>query len=312
MKAELLEEIINCLPKGKTHFIYFHGAYVVKMLSMLLPAKTNLKAIKSTPFSVLLKQPIIKPLVSSCGDGYIKRSDIECLWQEPRLDFLLSLDRWQAKGFGGWYQSSRTGDNLVLQLNLPHHHIRKFRRWMGNGSTSTLNYEYLSHPVQRIKGNRLFRDTLAWSRIDLDFDYNEALIEEIQSDAVRYITYIREIDSTRDAKSARYREEYLNWFNAYEQNWMQAMLSAAIWFIYEELGINRIYIHTAKSGWQVKHMPEYSKPPASIYSKLPRQFGFKRTWAAPQFLLKTRKYQKLIREQPDIDFYFINMNQFKQ
>lgn len=34
-----------------------------------------------------------------------------------------------------------------------------------------------------------FRDTLAWSRIDFDFDTGEALIEEIQSDWVRRVKH---------------------------------------------------------------------------------------------------------------------------
>ena len=89
------------------------------------------------------------------------------------------------------------------------------------------------------------------------------------------------------------------------------MTASTIWFIKQELGIERIYMHTARSGWQVKKMCNTVHAPRSLYTDLPRKFAFKRTWAAPEFLLETRCYKQLIRKQPDIDFYQLSMDELK-
>lgn len=102
---------------------------------------------------------------------------------------------------------------------------------------------------------------------------------------------------------------YVNWFDHYKRVWAEAMLCATIEFIHFELGIERIFLHTARSGWQVKMMDHTWQPPRSLYSDLPKKFCFKQTWAAPEFLLKTRSYQRLIRRQPDIDFYQLSLNE---
>ena len=70
--------------------------------------------------------------------------------------------------------------NLVLQLNFNSSQIRALRRLTG-GEQRTFNP--LDHPVCR-PGHPRYRETLAWARIDFDFETNEALIEEIQSDWV--------------------------------------------------------------------------------------------------------------------------------
>ena len=85
---------------------------------------------------------------------------------------------------------------------------------------------------------------------------------------------------------------------------------ATIQFINEELGINRIFYHTDRSGWQIKGMARQWRASRSLYVDLPRKFVFRKTWAAPEFLLKTKSYQKLIRCQPDIDFYQLDLNKF--
>ena len=54
MDTQLLDEIIACMPRGKTHYHYFQGAYASRLLSMILPQEINLQTIKKTRFNLSL------------------------------------------------------------------------------------------------------------------------------------------------------------------------------------------------------------------------------------------------------------------
>jgi len=54
METQLLDEVLACLPKGKTHYRYFKGAYASRLLSILLPQQTSLKQLKARTISTVL------------------------------------------------------------------------------------------------------------------------------------------------------------------------------------------------------------------------------------------------------------------
>ena len=81
------------------------------------------------------------------------------------------------------------------------------------------------------------------------------------------------------------------------QHWQQAMLSAAIWFITEELDIENIWYHSHQTGAKLKHI-EYSQPPRSLYSQLPKQFCFEKRRSGPEFI--TAKSQKYLKRRIEI------------
>lgn len=309
MKSQLLDEVIACLPTGKTHYRYFQGAYASRLLFMMLPEQVELNKLKQTRFKSLLEHKSVKPIVSLCGDGLLERQLLSSSWCEPSQPFLLSLSRWGANGERYWNQTSRSGENLVLQLNLPKQHLKHYQQWIDPSGQSSLNGIWSNHPVQTDINKPNFRETLAWSRIDLDFDTNEALIEEVQSDATRKVLYMSKRYKRCGCKECLIKLKYVNWFTPYLKLWSEALLCASIEFIRNELGIERVFMHTAKSGWKIKKMDKTWHAPRSLYSDLPKKFVFKKTYAAPEFLLQTRRYQKLIRVQPDIDFYQLSMNE---
>ena len=249
--------------------------------------------------------------MASSGNGVLNRNEFDYVWQQASKPFLLSLGRWGARAHWDHYQISRPGENLVLQLNLPHEHSRNYRLWMGANDEQTLNGEWTDHPVQKLSGNKLFRETLAWARLDIDFETNEALIEEVQSDGARYVNWWSKRYKACACKQCQNKMKYIDWFQSYGKIWSEAMLMATIWFVHKELGINRIFMHTARSGWQIKKMDKHWTAPRSLYSDLPKRFAFNQTWAAPEFLINTKHYQRLIRKQPDIDFYQLTMNELK-
>jgi len=189
---------------------------------------------------------------------------------------------------------SRQGYHLVLQLNMAGDHTQQFQKLVRPDDLHTFNS--YGHPSLK-DGNR---GTLAWVRLDMDFETNEVLIEEIQCDWIRVVRQaVKEGYTWYGDYSSDEIKAYANEVLApYEKVWEEAMLSAAIDFIRHELGINTIYYHSFEVGALLKHIT-YSKPPRSLYTKLPKQFGFQKTVKGPEFLIRERRIQKLQKKVKD-------------
>lgn len=182
MDREILQEVIECLPKDRTLFHYFKGRYAPMLLSSMVGEGKTITEIKRGPFASLLSKQEMKGLLAEAGVNWLDSNMLEGLWSDENYPFVLTLSEWGGAQMD-WQQTSRRGYNLVLQLNFANGHNCAYQELVRPSDSQRLNW--YGHPVQR-KGQRGFdRDTLAWARIDLDFDAGEALIEEVQSDWVR-------------------------------------------------------------------------------------------------------------------------------
>jgi hypothetical protein len=156
--------------------------------------------------------------------------------------------------------------------------------------------------------------------MDIDINNGEALIEEIQNDWIRNVkrrSYYFEnsaalkrilSDKTKEGKLragyARYMQLILG---QYEKIWAEATLSAAIWFLTEELGIRKIYYHTPASGCLLKGMGRGGAP-TSLYSQLPEKFCFQKTNEKPWFLENaTNRRIRSIYKSEGIGFYCLSL-----
>jgi hypothetical protein len=308
MEIKLAKEIIACLPRGRTVFHYGKHGYALRLLSYLVGRSARISDIKQSQYGKLLYNPVVKPLIATSGKGILKQSSIELAYWQDTKPFVLTLAVFDDK-----LQTSRSGVNLVLQLNFNRQHDCAFQNLAKPGKNPVMRYEM--HPVMLPGKRELFRETLAWSRIDLDFDCNEALIEEVQSDWVREANQVRRwIDSCRKytgnlpewfelAGALDQIETYLDKVLApYLALWQEAMLSAAIDFIYRELGIKTIYYHSHATGCIVKRIA-YSKPPRSLYSQLPRKFCFTDTAEAPDFLMMNKGFRRHYKKVSNPNWY---------
>jgi len=218
------------------------------------------------------------------------------------------LDTWNGTELR-WDQTTRKGVNLVLQLNFSNQHDDMFRRYM---KPDRFYHAFRSegHPVMQPNTRAVFRETLAWARIDLDFDTNEALVEEIQNDWLRrvrrWLVFLqrRERCGCKVTRSAygthatplQMKAYFQQTLDRYEDIWAEAMLSATIWFIRHELGIKRIYYHSYESGARLKNI-SYARPPRSLYSQLPRRFCFQPTGETPEFLQSDSDFSRRVRRK---------------
>ena len=308
MDKSLIDEIRACLPQGRTLFHYFKDRYALMLLAYMVGESAPLSRLRAGRAARLLEKPTVRSLLAQLGHAHLDRLSLTSMWPADTHTFLLTLDQWGG-GRGRWYQTSRPGYNLVLQLNFSHIHDSVYRQLVRPACSAHLNS--WSHPVLREGRRELFRETLAWARLDVDFDTGEALIEEIQSDWVRGADGLRraaERARERGPGCLRYWEvdglpeaviEYVDKVLApYRRLWAEAMLAAAIMFLREELGLRVIYYHSHDTGSRVKGMGGWL-PPRSLYTDLPRRFCFEETRDCPAFLLGDKGFVRKYRRVAD-------------
>lgn len=312
MKLETVNEIIACLPKERTLFNYYKDRYAFLLLSLACQKD------KVDDFAKLLNKPVIRQWFGQQGKVDLNADRLKSHWSEASNDFVMSLSSWGG-GNPYWDQTSRSGHNLVLQLGFSNKHEAIYRKLVKGGEQP---FAWSSHPVMsHHKKHHRFRETLAWARIDLDFETNEALIEEIQTDWIREVAELyQELEEIENED--HWREEIPSWWNIdapvervkqyceyvaqeYRSMWDEAMLSASIDFIVNELGITKIYYHSHETGKKVKNCT----PPRSLYTQLPKKFCFQKTEQAPQFLHKDRRFKRLIKKIKQPEWHVLNFEE---
>ena len=296
MKQQDVEEIIQCLPKGRTLFPYFRDRYATLLLAWLCQEGRTISEIKKSRYSGLLNKQLIKEAISGCGDGTISAQSLDLVWPETSENFLLTLGRWGGDCWR-WQQTTRPGYNLVLQVNMH----EGYRRWFNQTVPENQRWRFstIGHPVLEPGTRSFYRTTLGWVRLDIDFKTGEVLIEEIQTDWLRDLqSLLRYTETAIPAPEAEVLIHYCQVMLARLGSMSdEVLLSAALWFAHEELGMADIWYHTFDSGCRLKRI-RGCRPPRSLYTRLPKRFCFELTDEQPQFLLQDKKFRKTMRKKP--------------
>ena len=300
MDTKLAREIVACLSGDRTLYHYYKDHYAICLLQRYLNGATDarLSALKKTRFGKLLDKPLLKNLISGCGKGTLTADALRCVWPHETETYVLTLDIWGHDKAYGYYQTSRPGANLVLQMNFSNKHDEAYRRGV---SDDMALFQYRCHPIS--KG----RQTLGWARIDLDLTTDEALIEEIQTDWLREVNDLVEewqLATRRGKVSFDYYgtrlyvdrvAQYIEEIDRHRKLWHEALLNAAIVFLVDEIGIGRIFYHTFSTGAVLKGL-DCSKPPRSLYTTLPRRFCFENVTEGPHFIQRDKKAKRRLRK----------------
>ncbi|MDD9936462.1 MAG: hypothetical protein OXT09_22815 [Myxococcales bacterium] len=286
MRPSELSEIIRCLPKGKTPFMYYRDRYALLLLRYLAGSGRRIGELRRGRLGGLLKKPSLRPLLAGAADGVLRDELIDAHWPADTLFYTLSLSSWGEVDPESWdptyEQTCQPGLNLVLQLNFSGAHLRRFRTLLPGVAPRRFNPG--SHPARR-RPNAV---SLAWARLDVDLEGREALIEEVQSDWVRNVDHAlacvggKKVPGEMDGVALqRYRIDELE---PHARLWPEAMLAAALWFLVDELGTRRIYYHTLESTYRMKELEPEAGPPRYLYASLPKRFLFERTTRPPALL----------------------------
>ena len=301
MDDQQVEEIIACLPSERTLFHYFKDQYAVYLLKQYLGSnhEKDIHSIKKSRMNKLLEKPVVKDSLKNSGNGLLDTVQLENLWSAETEQYVLTLGKWGHKNTYDWNQTSRPGVNLVLQLNLSNQFDALFKSVAG----CDLNRMVCAFHPQSKKRSA----TLAWARLDMDFNTGEILIEEIQSDLIRAMVKIhsRALTSTRgDLTHFYWRGDLLNrrkmamyceqLIAAQTKIWSEAMMAATLWFAQQELGFSKVYYHTFETGRVMKKISGRA-PPRSLYTDLPEKFCFETTQQAPQFIVNDSKAKRRLK-----------------
>lgn len=306
MKITTVEEIIACLPKGRTIFPYYRDRYAALLLAWTLKERTPIAEIKRGQFAPLLRKAPVAQILELCGDGLLGEQELQMAWAEPHDQFLLTLASWGNQR-RGWQQTSRPGANLVLQVNLPDSYRRALEQLFNDANV----FRCYGHPAREHGVDEFFRPTLGWIRLDIDFDTDTVLIEELQSDLIRFVingaTWLRNLGHEPTRQVTRQLEFCDRLIARHGKTCAETLLSAALWFIREELGLKEVWYHTFSTGSQLKRIKD-RHPPRSLYTTLPQRFCFERTRQQPEFLRRENSFKRDRRKFKDMEFYRLNLN----
>ena len=295
MELREILEIKEILGHESKYFQYFKGRYQLMLLSMLCGERMSLNKIKSSSFGKLLNCPQVKKCMSSIRNKSLASIDLANYEPESYEDYWITISCWGDTIWDeDYHQTSRPGYNLVLQLNFGNQHNMKYYDLFKSDDRSFVCGE---HPV-----NRSYK-TMAWCRMDIDFDRDQVLIEEIQNDWIRYA-----IDAHKEGDDKDLSEYVDNVLKPYRQSWDEAMLSAAIQFIKEDLGIGHIYYHTNTCGYILKNISKDDRPPESLYKKLPKRFCFELVEHGPTFLYELHRGKNWQKYMANMQFYYLSFN----
>ena len=311
MQPSFREELGTMLP-DQIVFPYFAEREAPWLLSQRLhDGPARIADLRRGPCASLLMRPGVREVIANCGDGRITPArlapladPLDAFGREHALlgdrateaaldvataadwqDFTLSFDDWPNRTWrDDWrqLQLSRRGGNLVLQLNFPDSYRWEFYRVFGAEARDW--FEWYGHPV---------RDhgpiTMAWARLDLDPWGRDLLIEELQSDWFREMRATRKHAISGGSLADRRRRGVFidQTLASYGRIWARVLMLAVLAFARRELGVSRVWLHQPRTGEKLKHIRDVL-PPRSLYTDLPRRFGFRPTERAPDFLYDAR------------------------
>lgn len=89
--------------------------------------------------------------------------------------------------------------------------------------------------------------------------------------------------------------------------WDQAILSATLFFLVEELGIRDIWYHQWETGNLLKAMDRRWLSPRSLYTRLPKRFCFREHLGLPRLLDDRRTARRLRRARAEPRFYRLTL-----
>lgn len=300
METQLVDEILECLVGERTLFYYYPDRYAVVMLQRLLCAgEQRIVTIKQSALGKLLNKPIMQKVMASKGNGKLAASDLQVLWPLSCNAYVLTLGRWGSRADYRWDQISRPGENLVLQLNFSRQHDRHFDRATGIDSE---DFNDWGHPTSD-RG----RSTLAWARMDIDLESGQALIEEIQTDWLRDVKTLYQCNQkAKQQNKDKFRfwgydvpvvnaQDYCLQTLQQHRQWSEAMLTAALQFLWQEVGVYEIYYHSFETGKALKNI-RYDGPPRSLYTDLPRRFCFTEVARGPNCIEACKAARKRLKK----------------
>ncbi|GAB5520241.1 MAG: hypothetical protein RhofKO_24920 [Rhodothermales bacterium] len=311
MDTSILQAFLDRQPAGRTLFHYYRDRYAVEALSRAVGEGSTVHALKRSPLAGLLQRPIVKTiLASACADGRVTPERLAQVWAHivptELLTYRLSYGRWgETKGYWKQYyrQTTRPGENLVVQLNFNNQHKQAYYRLI-RPEADLHPFAGYGHPIRA--DDEL---TLAWCRVDIEPLTGEALIEEVQNDWIREadagLRYKQKWQIGTDRARRDLKDYVTEILKPHRQVWAKAVVTATLNVLREAFDLHMVYFHSPESGAVLKGI-EGSTPPRSLYSALPRKLGFRPTPHPPRFVRWVPRAWQALSAQP-LSFFRLDL-----
>lgn len=318
LEIEFIQQTISSTPKP---YNYYRDKYALQLLKYHVKNQVKINELKSSRYQGLLGKQVVNDMIKACSHGVLYsealQSHYQNNWEEEGKGFNYTVSKWGeyvSHRNDSWNQTSRPGYNLVLQLNFDDWHNCKYHQLVKNEYGGD-PFIFCSHPVAE---QRHF--TMAWARLDIDLDCGEVLIEEIQNDWLREVISLKKALGIKRESQTKWLKkhwffkysdtqkfiQYAEFTAQYQKIWQEAILSLAIQFAKEELGIDTVYYHQFDSGNKLKGLEHGSKPPKSLYTHLPKRFCFEQTREAPEFIKKEKYLRKKLKNN-DLSWWKLSL-----
>lgn len=291
-----IDAILRVWGSRRAKYRYQKDEYALRVLLHVIGGGRPICDLRRGPFARLLQKPALQRVLARAAGGVLTPALLREALLPDSPEYQLTLARWGGAEPDDWsspyYQTSRPGQNLVLQLNFPSAHDRAYQALVQpHGGHPFVQY---CHPVRWYAPY-----TLAWARLDIDFDSDEVLIEEVQCDWVREaLVFMRRAEAalqSGDPPHLPFHDELkasatqlLSYVERvllpHARVWEECVLCAAVDFAYSRLGARVVYFHTYEGGLRMKRLSPRRGPPRSLYTELPERFCFSRTRVAPRIL----------------------------
>ncbi|MGB0430876.1 MAG: hypothetical protein ACPGLV_10410 [Bacteroidia bacterium] len=293
-KSEIveLEEIYSAPIK----YYYYKDRYLVQSLLENQNGDTISVATIKNDFDAKLFQKnwFKEQFLQNSGNRKVCKDSLEFYWPKETFEFDIEVSKWgeepKKHKKDKWLQTTRSGYSLVLRINLSQEHFELYRSWLKPSWYGEGIFNCTCHPVSE-------KDiTLGWVRLDLDFETDEVLIEELQTDWLRELNKLAK--NLRNADVAKCKQllmfeniegslidfwKYYNYMLPISKMWDELFISATLWFVKNELQIKKVWMHSYETCSLFKDQ-QNAMPPRSLYTKLPKKMGFVKTEKAPSFL----------------------------
>jgi hypothetical protein len=304
MEPQMLRAVRARLGDGPVPFEYTRGEFAAILLRHAVDGEPRVNLLRRTRWGRLLDRPAIRARLARRGDGRLRRADLRRIRDDTTQRYDLTFGEWGVAGKRSdwwWTQTSRPGLDLVVQLNFDVGHDAAYDALLG--SPDDCPFADGGHPTHSV------RHTLGWSRVDLDLDAGEALVEEVQSDWIRevddYVDCLQNCTCERVCRAWAWRgampptDQVVTYARElvapHRKLWAEAILAATVDLLVGRLGIRRIWYHTWDGGRLMKRCGD---APRSLYTDLPRRFCFQETADAPPFMEGTVRLRQARRRRP--------------
>ena len=152
MELREAQEIVLCLPRGRTLFRYFKDRYALYLLGRAAGTGAHVRELKASRYAPLLRRTPVRELAARTPDGILSRDLLESVWPAQPEAYRLRLGIWGAEEEWHYAQISRPGVSLVLRLDFSSRHDRAYRRYVK--ARPDVTFAGWGHPRQRSVGGR--------------------------------------------------------------------------------------------------------------------------------------------------------------